>query len=266
MRRRGWQVSRPGRLREETFDGPLGLLPRTGRGEQQQRADGESAARATGATDHPAPSAHSAPSGRDAEDPGAAIERNLFHERERDGPPTGAHQIGERRHRFGATRRCKGHPGRVASLVPRADLAHAGPDPDPPENGKHGVRLVLLELSELHVHVRGESCGVRGTASDFPRPACRLYKREQPQGRGDVSRQRLHQRSRVRSPRVQQPASSETARPRDEEKRGAGGGRETVEAVVKRGTKEVRRRKVVSGSLFVVLFKKDGVKSASRVI
>lgn len=96
MRRRGWQVSRPGRLREETFDGPLGLLPRPGRGEQQQRADGESATRSTGATDHPAPSPHSSASGRDTEDPGATIERDLLHQRERDGIAIGADQVGER--------------------------------------------------------------------------------------------------------------------------------------------------------------------------
>lgn len=96
MRRRGWQVSRPGRLREETFDGPLGLLPRPGRGEQQQRADGESATRSTGATDHPAPSPHSSASGRDTEDPGATIERDLLHQRERDGLTIGADQVGER--------------------------------------------------------------------------------------------------------------------------------------------------------------------------
>ena len=87
MRRRGWQVSRPGRLREETFDG---------RGEQQQRADGESATRSTGATDHPAPSPHSSASGRDTEDPGATIERDLLHQRERDGLTIGADQVGER--------------------------------------------------------------------------------------------------------------------------------------------------------------------------
>lgn len=234
MRRRGWQVSRSGRLREETFDGPLGLLPRPGRGEQQQRADGESAARATGATDHPAPSAHSSPSGRDAEDPGAAIERDLLHERERDGPATGAYQVGERRHRLGAPRRCKSDPGHVASLVPSADLAHAGSDPDPPENGQHGVRLVLLELCQLHVHVRGESCGLRSATSYLPRSTSSLHQRQQPQGRRDVACERLHQRSGVRSPRVQQPASSETARPSDEEERRTGGGGETVEAVVNR--------------------------------
>lgn len=134
MRRWGWQVSRAGRLGEETFDGPLGHLPWSGWGKQQHAGD-ESAACPTGATDYTAPSAHSASSGRNPEDSGATIKRDLLHEREWHGSSIGPNEITKWRHRIGAPSGCKSDSCYVTSRISGANLASANSDPNSSENG-----------------------------------------------------------------------------------------------------------------------------------